>query len=147
MATILQQYEEKRKQIYQKIAEGDLPLQEVLTMQELNYRICVLDTFQSLCRMAPVTTAARSMGFHFQMLDAYIRFLPLERRFGPKADEAGQKKRETALKSLERVAEDGRKRFMSFHAETPEQYKETARQYVNTVLPVWLQYRNTYITI
>lgn len=147
MATILDQYREKQEQIRSKIAETSLLPEELLVMQELNYRICVLETFQSFCKSDPVTTDVKVMGYHFQLVDAYVRFVLNERRFGPKTDADGQKKRETALVSFEQVVQDGKKRFASFSAVTNEQYKSCISQYVNTILPVWMQYRNTYINL
>lgn len=87
----------------------------------------------------------QAMGFHFQLVDAYVRFTLNERKFGPKTDAEGQKKRETALQSFTQVAQDGRKRFSSFSASTQEQYKTCINNYIKTILPVWMQYRNTYI--
>lgn len=147
MATILEQYREKQNNIRAQIAANSLPPEELLIMQELNYRICVLETFQSFCKSAPVTTDTRVMGYHFQLVDAYVRFVLNERKFGPKADAEGQKKRETAYISFDRVVQDGRKRFSSFKAGNQEQYKNTISTYINTILPVWMQYRNTYINI
>lgn len=147
MATILDQYREKQETIRAQIAANSLPPEDLLTMQEVNYRICVLETFQAFCKSAPITMDPSVMGYHFQMVDAYMRFILAERRFGPKADAEGQKKRETALRSLERVVQDGKKRFSSFTAGTQEQYKTSISQYVNAVLPVWMQYRNTYINL
>lgn len=147
MATVLDQYREKQKQIRSKIAEDSLLPEELLVMQELNYRICVLETFQSFCKSAPVTTEVKVISYHFQLVDAYVRFVLNERRFGPKTDADGQKKRETALVSFERVVQDGKKRFTSFSAGTNEQYKNCISQYVNAILPVWMQYRNTYINL
>lgn len=147
MATILEQYREKQNEIRSKAAENSLMLEELLTMQELNYRICVLETFQTFCKSAPITMDTKAMGYHFQMVNAYVKFVLNERRFGPKTDADGQKKRETALASFERVVQDGKKRFTSFSAGTNEQYKKSISQYVNTILPVWMQYRNTYINL
>lgn len=147
MATVLDQYREKQNQIRSKIAENSLLPEDLLVMQELNYRICVLETFQSFCKSAPVTTEVKVISYHFQLVDAYVRFVLNERRFGPKTDADGQKKRETALVSFEQVVQDGKKRFTSFSATTNEQYKNCISQYVNTILPVWMQYRNTYINL
>lgn len=147
MATVLDQYREKQKQIRSKIAENSLLPEELLVMQELNYRICVLETFQSFCKSAPVTMEVKVISYHFQLVDAYVRFVLNERRFGPKTDADGQKKRETALVSFEQVVQDGKKRFTSFSAGTNEQYKNCISQYVNAILPVWMQYRNTYINL
>ena len=74
MATILEQYRKRQNDIREQIAANSLPLDQVLIMQELNYRICVLETFESLCKSAPVTMDTKSMGFHFQLVDAYVRF-------------------------------------------------------------------------
>ena len=121
MATLLDQYREKQNRFRSQIAENSLPLEDLLVMQELNYRICVLETFQSFCKSAPITMDTKVMGYHFQMVDAYVRFILNERKFGLKADAEGQKRRETARESLERVVQDGRKRFTSFSAGTQEQ--------------------------
>lgn len=147
MATLLDQYREKQNRFRSQIAENSLPLEDLLVMQELNYRICVLETFQSFCKSAPITMDTKVMGYHFQMVDAYVRFILNERKFGLKADVEGQKRRETAKESLERVVQDGRKRFTSFSAGTQEQYKKSISSFSNAILPVWMQYRNTYVNI
>lgn len=147
MATLLDQYRERQNKFRSQIAENSLPLEDLLVMQELNYRICVLETFQSFCKSAPITMDAKVMSYHFQMVDAYVRFILNERKFGLKADAEGQKRRETARESLERVVQDGRKRFISFSAGTQEQYKKCISNFSNTILPVWMQYRNTYVNI
>lgn len=84
MATILEQYRNRQNEIREQIAANSLPLDQMLIMQELNYRICVLETFESLCKSAPVTMDTKSMGFHFQLVDAYVRFTLNERKFGPR---------------------------------------------------------------
>lgn len=147
MATILEQYREKQNNIRSQIAADSLPPEELLVMQELNYRICVLETFQSFCKSAPLTTDTKVMGYHFQLVDAYVRFVLNERKFGFKTDTDGQKKRETSYTSFERVVQDGRKRFSSFKVGNQEQYKGAISTYINTILPMWMQYRNTYINI
>ena len=147
MATILDKYREKQSVIWSQISENSLPPEELLQMQELNYRICVLETFQAFCKSAPSTMDTHVMGYHFQLVDAYVRFILTERRFGPKTDVEGKKKQETAFTSFESVVQDGRKRFSSFAAGTQEQYKNCISQYINTILPVWMQYRNTYNNI
>lgn len=147
MATILEQYFAKKQELCSQIKAESLPMDSLTIFQELNYRICVLETLKAFCVTAPVTMDTKVMGYHYQVVDAYIKFLGAERKFGPKADEAGQKKRETAAAALERVVQDGRKRFASFNANSQDQYKNCIGSLINTVLPVWLQYRNTYINI
>ena len=147
MATVLDQYHEKQETMRSQIAANSFPVGDLLIFQELNYRICVLETFQCFCKCAPITTDPKALGYHFQMVDAYMRFVLSERRFGPKTDEKGQQQRETALSSFERVVQDGKKRFASFTAGADDQYKKNISSYVNSVLPVWMQYRNTYINV
>lgn len=147
MATVLDLYHAKQADIRSQIEADSLPPESLLIMQELNYRVSVLETFRCLCQAAPETTDVRAMGYHFQLVDASMRFAMTERRFGPKTDAEGQKKRETALLSLQRVVENGKKQFSSFNASSQTQYKTTIHQYVNAVLSVWMQYRNTYVSI
>lgn len=147
MATVLEQYKAKQEEFASQIAENSLPMDSLLPMQEVNYRICVICTFQSFCKTAPVTTDKNVMGFHYQLVDAYIRFLQNERKFGSKTDENGQKKRDTAAQTLASVIQDNRKRFASFVPSTPDQYKKSIANMVNTILPVWTQYRNTYVNV
>lgn len=147
MPSVLQTYREKQSDVYKRISANTLPTQEVLGMQELNYRICVIETFQAFCKSAPMSLDTKVLAYHYRMVDAYVRFVLEERRFGPKTDDAGQKKRETALGSFEKVVQDGRKRFSSFSPTKPEQYRDNIMKYINTVLPVWMQYRNTYINL
>ena len=71
----------------------------------------------------------------------------IERKFGPRTDAEGLKKRETASMSFEKVVQDGRKRFSSFKPTSQDQYKSTIGNYILTLLPVWMQYRNTYINV
>lgn len=147
MASILQTYKEKQSDVYKRISAHTLPTKDVLQMQELNYRIFVIETFQAFCKSAPMGMDTKELGYHFQLVDRNVRSLLEERKFGPKADDNGQKKRETARTSLEKVIQDGRKRFSSFSANKPEQYSEDVKKYVNAVLPVWLQYRDAYINL
>lgn len=147
MAKILDLYKERYEEFCSQISKDSFIIGDLPELQELNYRICVIETFRLLCKSAPVTSDIRIIGYHFQLLDAQIRFIVTERKFGAKTDEDGKKKQETAHASLENVIHEGKKWFTSFLPETKEQYKEAVGQYVNTVLPVWMQYRNTYINI
>lgn len=47
MATILEQYRKRQNEIREQIAANSLPLDQMLIMQELNYRICVLETLRA----------------------------------------------------------------------------------------------------
>lgn len=147
MATALETYRQRQNELLAQIAEQKTQPNTMLLLQEVNYRICVLETFQAFLKTAPITTDTKQMVYHYQMLDAYVRFIESERKFGAATDAEGKKKRETATTTLGRVTQDNRKRFSSFHATAPEQYKGEIGNLINTVLPVWVQLRNTYINI
>lgn len=147
MATILEHYRNLQNNYRSQIAEGSLPLEDNLKMQEVNYRICVLETFEAFSRSAPLTTDTKVMGYHYQLVDANVKFMLTERQFGPKTDADGLKKRETAYGSLEKVVQDGRRQFSSFKPTAQDQYRNKIINHILTVLPVWMQYRNTYINV
>lgn len=147
MATILEQYQQKSEDYRSQIAADSFPPDELLALQEMNYRICVLETFQSMLRVIPMTTDLRLIANHFQVISCYMELLLKERKFGPKMDEAQKQKRDTALASLETVVHDGKERFMSFTAPSVISYKQSIGKYCNAVLPMWMQYRETYISL
>ena len=93
MATILDNYRNLQNNYRSQIAANSLPLEDNLKMQEVNYRICVLETFESLSKSAPITTDPKVMGYHYQLVDGYVKFVLTERKFGPKTDAEGMKKR------------------------------------------------------
>ena len=147
MATVLGQYKQYQEGLLKKINDGSLKQQELLAFQELNYRIATLELMQAYCRTAPVTTELGAIGYHYQLVIASFRALLTERRFGPKGDEQKVQQRATALKSLEAVFNDQCRRFQSFNAGTPELYRKSVQEMINTVLPVWVSYCTSYINI
>ncbi len=147
MATILAQFQKKQADIKEQIAANSLPPDELLVMQELNYRINVLETFQAFARTAPISTNITVLMQHYRVVDVSLRYLLKDHKFGMVADDNGKKERETAGKALEDVICANQKKFSSFVAETQDQYKRCISECVNTVLPMWLQFRDTYIKI
>ena len=147
MASILTQYHKRQSVIKEQITENSLPPDELIQVQELNYRIGVLETFQALAKTAPISMDTKVLGQHYQIVDVCIRYLLTDHKFGPATDESGKKKRETAHKALEDIIHDNQKRFTSFKAETQDHYKRCILNCVNTVLPMWVQYRDTYTNI
>ena len=108
MATVLEQYRLRQSAWNAQSGAGKLPVDILLPMQELNYRIDVIDTFQIICKSAPVTTDGKALSFHYQLVDSYIQLLLGERKFGSRTDDAGMKRRQTAEESLQRVVKDNR---------------------------------------
>lgn len=147
MANILAEYLAMQDDLRLKVTGNKLPLESVVGYQELNYRVDVLETCKSLTITAPITTDVKKLGYHYQLTEKVLGSLTTEHKIGPTVTEEGKKKREAALSALERVIQDGRRRFSSFKATTPELYKETVTRFIGSVLNVWIQYRNTYIKI
>lgn len=145
--SILATYREKQADFNSRIAKHTMQAKENLALQELNYRICVLETFQAFSKSAPMGMKVDDLSYHYQLVDAYIKFVLSERQFGAKTDADGKKRRETAHQSLEKVVQAGRKQFSSFSPSKPEQYSQTVGKYINALLPVWMQYRDTYINL
>lgn len=100
-----------------------------------------------LCKTAPVTMDMKSLVAHYQLVDAYVQSLSKERRIGIPPDEKLKASRQTSAAALESTVADCRKRFSSFRAENEQMYKRSISTLLNTVLPVWLQLRNTYTPI
>ena len=63
MATLLSQYQEQQKKLLETLDAGKLAQDKLLALQELNYRICVLQTMQAYCKSAPVSTDLRQIGY------------------------------------------------------------------------------------
>lgn len=147
MAFLIDKYHERREAFRSQVAENSLPPNDLILVQELDYRISILETFQTFCKAAPLTTDTNVLVSHYQLFNHCICNLLTERKLGMKTDDNGKKKRETAFLSLDKVIKDNQKRFASFAAQTQNQYKTSITNYINTVLPVWVQYRDTYVKL
>lgn len=145
MATTLEQYYQTKQQLNAKMAEGKFTNDQLLGYQELMYRISVLESCMMFLKTAPVSTDTSILGFHYKVVDALFTCMLQERQFGLPADEKIKKQRATALENLQLVINSFRRPFQSFAPNTPEVYRETISKMITTVLPVWLQYRYTYI--
>ncbi len=147
MANILDQYRERQTEYNKQVDTATLPLTSIIVLQELSYRIAVLENFRMLCITAPVTMNTREMGYHYQIAAARVKALLTEQRFGSKVDEESEKRRDTAHNALERIISDMHKRFGSFSAATKETYKQNFNSSVQAVLSVWIKYRDTFVQI
>ena len=147
MANILAQYVATQNEMLLQVAGNELPMESVVEYQELNYRIDVLNTCKALTVTAPETMDRKKLGYHYQLTDKVLGTLTTEHKFGPAVDEEGKKKREALLTTLERVIQDGRRRFQSLNITSNEQYKKLVISFIGAVLNVWVQYRNTYVNI
>lgn len=145
MATTLEQYYQTKQQLNAKMVEGKFTNDQLLGYQELMYRISVLESCMMFLKTAPVCTDTNILGFHYKVVDALFTCMLQERQFGLPADDKLKKQRATALENLQLVINSFRRPFQSFVPNTPESYRDAISKMITTVLPVWLQYRFTYI--
>ncbi len=144
---LLDHYKEKQNSIRGYINKGNIPVDQLIYIQELNYRICVLETMRDFTLTAPVTTDIKVLSLHYQTVDAYIKFLITERQLGLKTDDNGIKKRETSYKALENVVNAERRKYAGIKVTSAEQYKEMITSTIGTVMYIWVQYRTNFINL
>lgn len=147
MATVLENCYSLRTELEQRMAQTAITANQLWWYGELVYRIGVLETCQMFCRSAPASMDVKVLLGHYQMLDVFVRSLAQERRYGPNRGPDTDKEREAAANNLARVIQDYQKRFSSFSPTTPEYYCHEITNVINTVLPAWLQVRNTYVPL
>lgn len=147
MATVLEQYLAMENTAKQKIAARSFATEGLMALQELQYRICVIETLKCFCLCTPEQPTPDGLCMHYRAVGTYLRFLVSERRMGSEADGEANKRRETARTAWMRVVEDSERRWSSYQVTTAEKYRKDITDTVNTVLPVWIQYRNTVLPI
>ena len=147
MATVLENYYGIRRELEQRMAQQPGKVSNLWCYGEVLYRIEVLEICQMYLRSAPVSLEIPVLLGHYQMLDAYVQNLARERRYGPNRGPDTQKERDAAQVNLERVIQDYRKRFSGFQPAEPEAYQEEIGRVITTLLPAWLQYRNTFVPL
>jgi len=148
MATMLENYQSQKSSFDNRLQTAAHSATQILEHQELMYRIGVLETCQMFVKTAPNSTEINKLAPHYLVMDAYIQHLAFERQYNQSSCEEAKKQRDTAYDSLKLVIESYRKHFGSF---TPGNdagcYRKTIANVIQTVLPVWVQYRQTYIEI
>lgn len=147
MASVLQKYTDMKSRLSNQITAGQLPPEQMLQYQELLYRIDVLESLMAFGKTAPVTMDQRILIYHYQMLDAFIICLLQERRFGQPGDEKVKQHRECAYGNLNSVVTNCRKQFSSFNPVAQDTYRGAVQNMINTILPAWVSYRNTYVAM
>lgn len=147
MATVLENYYGYRQQLLQRMAQPPISPADLWLYGEIQYRIGVLETCQMYLRSAPITREVPCLQGHYMMLDAYVQNLARERRYGPNRGPDTQKERDAAQVNLERVIQDYRKPFTGFQPAEPEAYQKEIGRVITTLLPAWLQYRNTFVPL
>lgn len=147
MATVLENYRQDMQQLQQQMEQERITSDMLWRYGELVYRIGVLETCRAYSKSAPVTTKEQFLTAHYQMFDAYIQNISLERNYGPMRGQDTEKERNAARANLSRVVGDFRKRFSSFIPSNDATYSEEISKVIKVFMPVWLQMRETFVPL
>ncbi len=125
---------------------GDRPCRATFcTLQELNYRISVFETFQSIYHAAK-TMAYTNMSEHYRLFDGFVHIIMDERRY-KSSDPEVESRRQTAYNTMVSVVNTYRKKYSGYVQKNPSDYIDDISETMNTFLSVWLAHRNTYYNI
>ncbi len=140
---LLTEYKNKQAQVLKEIDGGLQNLTVLPILQELSYRIMVLENLRILTKMAPLTLDQQALGYHFGLLKMNIKAFLTDRKIGFVVDETEKAKRATAGEALVKAIDEAFKYFQPPTTETG--YKDGVSKIINVVLPIWMQYRDAYI--
>ena len=150
--TMLQTLKTQRDTIHEQMKTGRLTVRQLFVLQEITYRIEVMESCQAIAVNAPESTNCKELSPHFQFADAFFHYAANDRRLGlPISGEDEKKKvqldRKTAEDNLNTVIADCKKRMQSFVPDTPQTYGAAINKIVQTILVAWIQHRNCYVDI
>jgi len=150
--TMLEKLREQGFKLHEQMNSGKLPLQLVFVLQEINYRVEVMENCRMIVANAPESTDIKVLSAHFRLVDAFFHFAANDRKLGmPFGSEDEQKKvfldRKTAEDNLNNVIADAKKRMQSFRPDSPATYSAAIGKIGQTVLIAWIQHRNCYVDI
>ena len=145
--TLLENYKLQKDGAAEYMKKSKLSLQHVWYYQELAYRISVLEVFQTFLLAAPESVDTKILVPHFQLYEAYVLCLLNERKIGRTDNEDLVKQQQTALGNLQRIYESNKSKFSRYAPRSADQYHGDIENFTNTILPAWIQYRNTLLEI
>lgn len=147
MAKILDIYKEKQNIVEQAVKQNMLPLSDLERVQELRYRIGVIEALRIYCLTAPVTENLEILLKHFNQVFDCLSGLAKEHLVKDSKDEAINNARKTAKAALDDSYIGMANVFGHFKATNQNSYKEQIIKVINGFIPVWLQYRDSLIPI
>lgn len=147
MATLLEKYQNMKSDLMAESEKRLLNETEQLQFQEIVYRVSVLETLMRYTTNMPVTTDKNVLVMHFRPLNALVRSLPYERRFGLPGDQKVEAQRTTATTSLMEAMESYLSFFQGYQPGDDTQYREDIKSMINALIPIWLQFRSSYVQI
>lgn len=145
--TALEFYQEVQSELEKQACSRSLNPEEHWLYQELAYRSSVLRAFRFLAATAPKTMELEAVIPHYQAMDALVSHLLHERRFADAKDPKEQAARETSYQSLCMLQRDYRRRFSAYHISGEEQYRNDVSKTIESLVHLWIQYRNTMMQI
>jgi len=144
MATLLEKYWNMKISLDAGMKTAKPGPAQIWEYQELLYRIEVLQVCQMFLQSAPESVNTGDLLPHYQIMNAYIENLVLERRSAAECGDTAIKIRDTAYDNLRSIIDDYRKRFGSFSpGNDASRYGKEISMVCQTVLPAWVQYRQT----
>ena len=144
--TLLERYWKVRLDFESRAKETMPEPSQLWAYQELVYRIGVLEVFRMFSKAAPFTDDMATLILHYHAVNGYIEHLRTE-RICLSTNPENQKQMETALAGLTTVIDDYRRRYASYAPGGPEQYAKDIANTISSILPAWVQYRNTIIEL
>lgn len=144
--TLLERYCKIRIDFEADIKETMPTPAQLWVYQELIYRIGVIQIFQQYSKTAPFSDDIKILTPHYKVVNMYIEYLKNERYLKSPNPEV-QKQQLTAQGSLSAVIEDYRRQYANYAPKSPEQYSKDIGRTITTLLPAWIQYRNTITDI
>ena len=145
--TLLENYKLQKDYAVEYMKKNRPTTQQVWYFQELAYRITVLEVFQAFLLAAPLSVDSTELVPHYQSFEAYVLCLLNERKFATTDNEEIKKQQATASENLQLIFMSNKKKFSNYAPRTAEQYHGDVESFTNTILPAWIQYRNTLIDI
>lgn len=145
--TLLENYKLQKDYAAEILKKSKPTLQQVWYYQELTYRINVLEVFQTFLMAAPESAETKRLIPHFQLFEAYILCLMGERKIGRTDNEDLVKQQQTANGNLKQIFDSNKTKFSRYAPRSADQYHTDIETFTNTILPAWVQYRNTLIEI
>lgn len=143
---MLQDYVERKNVIEDKM-DGATAHKYMLELQELKYRIFVMETLKVFTDAVPDINDGKAVKFYSGALSAFLRELPLDHAFAPKADDEGLQRRETAVEALQEVCDDACGKLKKYQPSAQDLYKKEITKIIKPITTVWVQYRNTLIEV
>jgi len=144
--TLLERYWKTRLDFESASKEKPPSPAQLWVYQELLYRISTLESLQLTVNAAPFSCDMKTLFPHYQVVNMIFENLKTERFLKAPSPEM-QKQQQTASDSLNCILEDCRKPYASYAPVSLEQYHKDIQRTAATVLPAWIQYRNTITDI